>query len=494
MLEVKNLKIQIGLKTFLDGLSFTVNKGDKLAVIGEEGNGKTTLLRILIGDCFYASYEGMIKLPKKYGFFEQNINYLSQSVRQYLYEEETEFYFQLNEIYRNLKKLQLDDHILDVESITDLSGGEKVKLQLLKILLAEPEILLLDEPTNDLDLSTLEWLEKLLRELEIPIVFISHDEAFLKNVANQILHLELIKKKTECRATYYKGSYNDYIVRRTNEIKTQTQIAYKERSERKKQLEVFNQIKNKVEYQQNTISRSDPHGAKMLKRKMKSIKVQERRMEEELTEIPDPEEAIFFQFDQFTFPKNKVIIALKDFVFQVGNRKYSLNFEVIGPKHIGIIGKNGIGKTTFIRVLKEKLQLRNDLRVGYMPQSYEELLGDFCTPIDFLVPSGDKDEIALIRSYMGNLNFTKEEMTGSIDSLSGGSKAKLILLKLVLLKPDILLLDEPTRNVSPMSNPIIRKVLKEFSGAIISISHDRIYLEEVCDEIYEFTEGGLKRR
>lgn len=495
MLEVKNLKIEIGLKTYVDNLSFSIGSGDKLAIIGEEGNGKTTLLRVLIGSAFYASFTGVIKISNHYGYFEQSINDNKSSVKNYLYEDESEFYVHLNEIYSCLKILHLDNSILEYDSIGLLSGGEKVKLQLLKILLQKPDILLLDEPTNDLDLTTLEWLEQFLIHLEIPIIFISHDEKFLGRVANQVLHIEQLKKKSDCNVTYYKGTYQSYIEKRTSQLLTQTQVARKERAERKKQLEVFTQIKNKVEHQQNTISRKDPHGAKMLKRKMKSIKVQERRMnQQELTELPDSEESILLKFSSFPFPKNKVILSFHQYPFQVGNRTYKIDFEVVGPKHIGIIGKNGIGKTTFLELLKKTMELRNDIVVAYMPQNYETILEMYETPLDYLVPSGDKNEVAVVRSYMGNLNFTREEMTGLINSLSGGSKAKLILLKLMLMKPTVLLLDEPTRNVSPLSNPVIRTFLKDFSGAIISVSHDRIYLEEVCDEVYELTESELKRR
>ena len=129
--------------------------------------------------------------------------------------------------------------------------------------------------------------------------------------------------------------------------------------------------------------------------------------------------------------------------------------------------------------------------MGYMPQNYEDILKEYDKVIDFIAPSGKKEDITKARMYLGNMNFTREEMEGKITELSNGTKAKLILMKLVLEKCNVLLLDEPTRNVSPLSNPVIRKVLKEFKGTIISISHDRKYIEEVIDKLYRLTPNGL---
>lgn len=137
-----------------------------------------------------------------------------------------------------------------------------------------------------------------------------------------------------------------------------------------------------------------------------------------------------------------------------------------------------------------KLKERTDIKVGYMPQTYDDVLNNYKNVLDFLCTEKDKEEITKVRMYLGNMNFTRDEMMGEIKNLSGGSKAKLFLIKLVLDKCNVLILDEPTRNVSPLSNPVIRKVLKEFNGTIISISHDRKYIDEVANEIYELTKMG----
>ena len=216
----------------------------------------------------------------------------------------------------------------------------------------------------------------------------------------------------------------------------------------------------------------------------------------ELTKIPDIEENINFFFEDAYIPTNKEIIKIKIPKLCVENRVLSKNIEleVIGNKHVCIIGKNGVGKTTFIKIIYNELNKRKDINLGYMPQNYNDILDKYENVLDFLCYGQDKDYISMVRSYLGNMNFTREEMTGKISDLSNGTKAKLFLIKLVLDKCDVLLLDEPTRNVSPLSNPVIRKVLKEFKGCIISVSHDRKYIEEVIDELYVLNENGIIKK
>ena len=169
-----------------------------------------------------------------------------------------------------------------------------------------------------------------------------------------------------------------------------------------------------------------------------------------------------------------------------------ISLEISNGKIIGLLGKNGVGKTTLIKKIYEELRTRKDIKVGYMPQVYEEVFDDYETVLDFIAPK-TKDDITKARMYLGNLNFTKEEMEGSLKNLSNGTKAKLFLIQLVLNQCNVLILDEPTRNISPLSNPVIRKVLKDFKGTIISISHDRKYIEEVVNQVYLFAENGLKK-
>ena len=496
MLEVSNLSIKIQDRYLVKNLSLTLNKGDKLAIIGEEGNGKSTLLKGILGICKYAEVTGNINLKgNTIGYLAQSMseNELSKKTHDFLFKDDNDYYEKTNNLYKYLELLNLSDKILE-QKIGTLSGGEKVKIGLLKLLINEYDILFLDEPTNDLDLDSLEWLEKFINNIDKPIMYVSHDETLLANTANMILHLEQIMKKTDCRNTLLKIDYDTYVTQRLKKIDKQTQIANFEKRTFNKQQEKLRKIMQKVEHQQNTISRKDPHGAQVLKKKMHTLKSQEKRLDEtKITEIPDVEENINFFFEDVSIPKTKNIISLDIPKLTIQDKLLSENIklDIIGNTHLCIIGQNGVGKSTLIKLIYEKLKNREDIKVGYMPQTYDDIFANYDYALSFLCPSGNKDDITKARMYLGNMKFTRDEMTSKIKDLSNGTKAKLFLIKMVLEKYNVLILDEPTRNVSPLSNPVIRKVLKEFKGTIISISHDRKYIAEVIDNLYILTPKGL---
>lgn len=495
MIEIKNLSIKVNDRYLVKDLSLNLNKNDKLAIIGEEGNGKSTLLKCIIGICNYAEVTGTINLNNnKIGYLEQHIteSYKEQKVFDYLFISDNDYYNKINNLYKNLTILNIKDDILD-KRMNILSGGEKIKVAILKLLLDDNDALLLDEPTNDLDIETLIWLENFINKIDKPIIYISHDETLLSKTANMILHIESLKKKTECKHTLLRIKYDEYVDLRLRTILHQTQVHNFEKKELEKKEEKLKWQKQRVEFEQNNISRSDPHGGRLLKKKMHNVKSQEKKLENiDITEKPDPEESIYFKFEEVNIPNNKKILNLNNYNLIINNNNIKINLEVYGNVHICIIGKNGTGKTTLIRKIYDMLKDRTDIKVGYMPQDYNDLLNSYDNVLGFITNgSKNKEEITKSRMYLGNMKFTPEEMTGNIDNLSGGSKAKLILMKLVLDKCNVLLLDEPTRNVSPLSNPVIRKVLKEFNGTIISVSHDRKYIEEVPNKIYLLTNNEL---
>lgn len=495
MIEIKDLSIKVNNRYLIKSLTLNLNKNDKLAIIGEEGNGKSTLLKCIIGKCDYAEITGTINLKNnKVGYLEQNIKeeYKNQKVYNYIFIDDIDYYNKINNFYKYLEILNLKDNILD-KYMNTLSGGEKIKVAILKLLLNESDVLLLDEPTNDLDIETLLWLENFINKVDIPIIYISHDETLLSKTANMILHIESLKKKTECKHTLLKIRYDEYVDLRLRIINHKTQIHNFERKDYQKKEEKLIHQKQKVEFEQNNISRGDPHGGRLLKKKMHNIKSQERKLENiDITEKPDPEESIYFKFEEVNIPNNKKILNLNNYNLIINNNNIKINLEIYGNVHICIIGKNGIGKTTLIRKIYDILKDKTDIKVGYMPQNYNEVFSNYDNVLDYITDnSKNKDEITKVRMYLGNMKFTSEEMTGKINNLSGGSKAKLILMKLVLDKCNVLVLDEPTRNVSPLSNPVIRKVLKDFKGTIISVSHDRKYIEEVANKLYILTNNGL---
>mgnify|MGYP001625340410 CR=1 FL=1 len=496
MFEGKNISIFIQDRCMIKNLNFTLNKGDKLAIIGEEGNGKSTLLMALLGICPYAKMTGTIQTKgNRIGYLKQTIEeeILEKTGYEYVFEDD---FYRGNAFYKKMDLLKFKEDRL-TEKIKNLSGGEKVKIRLLKLLLEENDLLFLDEPTDDLDIETLEWLETFIQNTNIPILYVSHDETLLSRTANKILHLEQRKKKTESHYTLLKIDYDTYVNQRQRALEKQTQVAKFEKREFQKKQEKLNQVMQKVEYQQNTISRKDPHGARLLKKKMHALKSQEKKLENfDGTKVPDVEEGISFAFETVEIPKNKKILDLKipELKAQDNVLATNIELEVFGNVHLCIIGPNGIGKTTLMKEIREALKERKDLHVGYMPQNYEDLFNEEEPVLHFLVPNSIKEDLTKARAYLGNMKFTRDEMNGKIKDLSNGSKAKLILTKFVLERCDVLLLDEPTRNVSPLSNPVIRQALKEFNGTILSISHDRKYIDEVIDCLYLLTEEGLVKK
>ena len=234
---------------------------------------------------------------------------------------------------------------------------------------------------------------------------------------------------------------------------------------------------------------------------MHAVQSMGRRFEKEdarMTEMPEQEEAIFFRLgdENSVVPSSKVILDLHLPLLQTadGSRVLSQNIDltVQGPEKLCIIGSNGCGKSTLLRQIVGMLRDRPDLRISYMPQNYEELLDLDRTPVDFLDRSGDKEERTRIRTYLGALKYTADEMDHRIRDLSGGQKAKIYLLSMSLSDANVLLLDEPTRNFSPLSGPVIRSMIRDFPGAVISVSHDRAFINECCSRILLLTPDGLQ--
>lgn len=509
MLQIQNITIthKKDLRELLKDFSFTLKEGDKAALIGEEGNGKSTLLKLIYNEELiedYAQYSGTIhKNGIHMGYLEQELSEEQKALTVYEFCCESNGF--LDAAPKELGILASELGILpelfySFQTMGSLSGGEKVKIRLAMILLNKPDVLLLDEPSNDIDIETLEWLERLICESKVPVLYISHDEMLLEKTANVIIHMEQIRRKTLARHTVSRTDYRSYVAARSSGLEKQEQQAKNERLEYAKQQAKFQKIQQKVEHQQNAISRQDPAGGRLLKKKMHAVKAMERRFENEfenMTQRPETEDAIFFKFgEQVKMPAGKRVLDYRKEQLCVEEAVLAENIrlEIIGPKHVCIVGKNGVGKSTMLKEIAEKLLERTDIHASYMPQNYEDLLNLSQTPVEFLTVNSDKEEQDRIATYLGSMKYTADEMHHAVRDLSGGQKAKLLLLRMSMQKCDVLILDEPTRNFSPLSLPVIRKMLAEFPGAIISVSHDRKYIEEVCGEIYELTEKGLKKQ
>ena len=497
MLKIDNLTITTHKgRTLVNDFSFVLHDSDKIALIGEEGNGKSTILKILAGIDVsdYVSYTGNITTDNIVGYLPQKIQeeWLDRTTDEYLFENgEVDYpsYFDV------LNSISIDESLLSNRIVSSLSGGEKVKLMLFKLLYNKNDLLLLDEPTNDLDLETLIWLESFINKCDYPIIFISHDETLLRNCSNGILHLEQLKRKQECKLSFSGEGYEEYYQRRKHNIERTNQIAKKEKADFHKQLQKYYQIYQKVDHAQRTVSRQDPHGAALLKKKMHAVKALERNLEDReknLTQKFEPEEAIDIFFEDIRINPNKIVLDYHSDLLTRGDRVLSRNIDLLvqGKDKICIIGKNGVGKSTLIKDFVSQLRNRDDIRLGYIPQNYYEVMDYDISPVDYLYQTIDSKTV--IQTFLGSLKFTPEEMSHRISDLSEGQKCKILFAKIIMEKDNVLILDEPSRNLSPLSNPTIRNMLSRYDGTIISVSHDRLFIDEVCDKVYELTDDGLR--
>ena len=508
MLQLNNVDIHLvsNGRALLRGLSFTLNSSDKAVIIGEEGNGKSTLLKLIYDPELiegHAEWSGSISRgDHRIGYLPQDMAVSDRSLPIYMYMEQRAGLSQREpkQVASICAKLGLPAQLLwDDRPAGTLSGGEKVKLQLAAILLNEPDTLLLDEPTNDIDIETLEWLEGFINSFPGGVLFVSHDETLIENTANMVIHIEHVHHKKVARHTVARLPYREYISRRAGMMEHQEQVARKEADEQRKKEERWREIYEKVDRDQRNNSRQDPSMGRLLKKKMHAVMSQGRRIEKErenLTELPVTEWQIFLDLPEVDMPPRKEILRFELPVLTSPDGSVlaeNISLSVNAADHIGIIGRNGAGKTTLLRLIERELSGRNDIKSFYMPQNYEELLAGYSTPVDFLAPSGEKEAVTAARTYLGSVRYTADEAEQPISRLSGGQKAKLIFVKLALEGYNVLLLDEPTRNFSPLSAPVIRGILKSFGGCIISVTHDRKYLAEVCSAVYELTSAGLKK-
>lgn len=530
MLIISNLTIVLkkDLRTLIKDFSFVLNKKDKVGIIGEEGNGKSSLLKVLYNPeeaSKHLEITGNISIKdEKIGYLPQMIDEekLNLSISELLNKEIDYSLLDYKKYYLYIDTFHLDEDKLlsDEIKVKSLSGGERIKLFLLIELMKEPTILLLDEPSNDLDLSSLNLLEELIKNIDIPVMFISHDESLLSKCANKIIHIESLKSKSEPRVTIKSLNYDEYFTSREDFLDKNIQECKKDKENFEKKMDKFNRVYQSVNHALNTVSRSQPGVAKNLKDKMHAVKSMEKRYakeKENLTQKYEVEDEINLKFDNlnsldtkgnssnskinYLIDPSKIVLDLNIEELKINNEitviDKPISLYIKGSKKIAIIGENGAGKSTLIKLIYEELTSKSSFNVGYMSQNYEDELLNYMSPLDYLakeIGASTKEELTKIQTYLGSLKFTYEEMNRSISSLSGGQKAKIFFTKLILKKVNVMLLDEPTRNISPLSNKSFIKSIRQYKGVIIAVSHDRNFIYQVFDEIYELSsEIGLQQ-
>ncbi len=500
MIKINHLTITQNkdLRDLVSDLNMTIQDGEKIAIIGEEGNGKSTLIKTLMGETL-PDFTIRGDIQSDY----QSIAYIPQKLPEELKKKSLHDYFFLDFadldysiLYRLAEELHFDSNrFASVQEIGSLSGGEALKIQLIHELAKPFEILFLDEPSNDLDLETVDWLKNQIQRIRQTVIFISHDEEFLSQTADTIVHLRLVKHRREAETLVEHLDYDRYSEQRKANFTRQSQQAANDQRTYDKTMEKHRRVKQNVETALRATK--DSTAGRLLAKKMRTVLSQEKRYEraaQSMTQKPLEEEQIqLFFSDIQPLPASKVLIHLEKENLSINDRVLvqELQLTVRGQEKIGIIGPNGVGKSTLLTKLQQLLSAKREISLGVMPQDYHKKLQLDLSPIAYLSQTGQKEELQKIQSHLASLNFSYPEMHHKIRSLSGGQQGKLLLLDLVLRKPNFLLLDEPTRNFSPTSQPQIRKLFATYPGGIITVSHDRRFLKEVCSTIYRLTEHGL---
>ncbi len=522
ILSCKNIKKSFGIDEILKDVNFSINEGDKVGLIGSNGEGKSTLFKILTKELDFDSGELFIDKNKSLGYLSQNLSldnsnsiysemllvfadlisleeklrtlevkmgepydpskeaYHNKLIKDYttsqeLFEHRGGYTYK-GEISRVLKGLGFKESDYDKE-ISLLSGGQKTRVALCKLLLSKPEILLLDEPTNHLDLAAIEWLEEYLKAYKGTILVISHDRFFLDAVTNATF--ELISGKVNT----YNASYTKFLELREKDIEVRLKAYNLQQAEIKRQEKIIEKFRS---FNREKSIRAAESREKALERM-------------ELVEAPE----IIRRASNIKF---EVPIKSGNDVLHVENLSKSYGEKVLfknisldlkrGDK-VALIGENGRGKTTLFKILLDKIKadsgnfsLGKNVFVGYYDQEQSDLDLNK-TILDEVWDSFPKMTTTEIRNALASFLFTGDDVFKTIDKLSGGEKCRINLLKLMLSKSNFLLLDEPTNHLDIISREALEEAILSYDGTLMVISHDRYFLNKVISKILELSEDNI---
>ena len=522
VLSCNNISKSYGIDEILKNISFTVENGDKIGLIGLNGSGKTTLFNILADETQKDEGEIYIRKDLKIGYLKQHI-YIDGndtifneclSVFKPLLEMEKELrrleqeisiegskpystklemlmedYAQLMENFNNnngygyrseikgvLKGLGFKDDDMN-KRVNILSGGQKARLSLAKLLLENPDLLLLDEPTNHLDIAAINWLEDYLKEYTGAILVISHDRYFLDNIVSKIFLLE--NKEIHI----YNMNYSQYMKQRKKDIELLKKQYEDQQKEIKRQEEIIKRFSN---YGGSRYIKQAQSRQKMLDR-MNLIDKPMNNKKTKITfkpSIKSGRDVLKVENLNKSFNEYKL---LKD-----------INFAIYRGEKVGLIGPNGVGKTTLFKIILNQIpydsgtiSLGHNVHIGYFDQEQTKLNLDK-TVIDEIWDDNPKLNHYEIRSLLSKFLFIGDDIFKEISELSGGERARLALLKMMLSNANFLLMDEPTNHLDIDSKEVLEDALMDYEGTLFVISHDRYFLNKVVDKILELTEEGIE--
>lgn len=521
ILQLNKVSKSFGTDEILNDITFSVNENDRIGIIGRNGCGKTTLLNIISGSMPYSG--GTCTAPKdvRIGFLRQtgcetmNTTIMEEmtSVFKSVFETEEDMrrlekeiskesddkkrsallnqYAKKSEMFEKADGFLIKTKIntiltgmgfdkFDLNMKADkLSGGEKTKLSFAKLLLEEREILLLDEPTNHLDFKTMQWLEGYLKNYRGAIITVSHDRYFLDRTVNNIYEIENTHLKK------YTGNYTAYL------------------SEKKKNIEIQEKAYAK---QQAEIKKLEDYVAKNLVRASTTKMAQSRRKKLDKMEVisrPDVDNSCAkFKFE-FEYPSYKEVLSVENleiFVENKGEKRTLLknaDFKILRGEKAALIGDNGSGKSTLLKTVlglyknySGDFEIGRNTEIGYYDQELNILDGKK-TLFDEIYDRHPRFEESKIRTLLGSVNFYGDDVFKKVESLSGGEKAKLAFLVLMLEGDNTLFLDEPTNHLDLASKEKLDEALMKFEGTIFFVSHDRYFLNKVATKIIELSDEGI---
>ncbi len=520
MIDVADLLLQFDGKPIFKDVNFLINKGDRIGLIGKNGAGKTTLLRILTGLQPYD--EGSINHPKnfKIGYLPQELEVTSTET---IFQETRKALVEVTELEKELEQLekevqertdyqsdnyqQLIQRLYDQQEafrlkggydadgqverilkglgflpsdfsrpLQELSGGWKMRVELAKLLLKNPDLLLLDEPTNHLDIESITWLESFLKDLTGALVLVSHDRTFLDNITNRTFEL-------------VKGRVDDYKANFSKFLELREESREQQRAAKEQQDEEIARMERNIER-----FRGKPNKASFAKSLMKKLEKIER------VEVDQDDHSSI----NITFPKSRregqVVVAGTDVSknFDENQVIEGLNFEIVRGDRVAFVGKNGMGKSTLSRIISGNmdydgtLNFGHNLDLGFFDQHEHKNLQQELTILEEMESAASNEMRPKVRGILGAFLFSGNDVFKKVKVLSGGEKARLALAKMLLEPINFLILDEPTNHLDMVSKEVLKNALLQFKGTMIIVSHDRHFMQGLTNKVFEFNEYGIQ--
>lgn len=520
MISVNNLSLYFGGQDIFKNISFMVNKGDKIGLVGKNGAGKSTLLNLLSNNL--KPNDGSVDMPKGVilGYLTQDLDFkdgktIVQEAQTAFYElnlikdrlaivnkeinersdyESTSYldiiseFHDLDERFRILGGNDIQSEINQVltglgfttsdydRQTSEFSGGWRMRIELAKILLQKPDVLLLDEPTNHLDIESIIWLEQWLKKFTGAVILVSHDRLFLDSVSNRTIEVSFAKIND------YKAKYSKYLELRKDRIEKQIQAKKNQDkfiSETKVLINKFRAKKNKAAFAQTLIAKLD---------KLEIIHVEK-------------EDIATMRFSFSPAPHSgKVSLSISN-----ASKSYddldvleNINLEIVKGEKIAFVGKNGEGKSTLAKMISRQVDytgeitLGHSVKMGYYAQNQADFLDEDLTILETIENAIPESNNVNPRTILGSFLFSNDDVTKKIKVLSGGERARVSLCKLLLKPYNLLVMDEPTNHLDITSKELLKQALMEYDGSLIVVSHDREFLQGLTQKVYEFRDMNIK--